>query len=355
MDRLRRRPALTAADGVVGLALIAAGLVAWGRRAEAAVGPIMTAAGFAWFLGTFGGLGAVPPPRCRSRTSCSPIRAVAHGRGWSARRSSPPTPTRRSIRSPPTTTRRSAFAAGLVAVAAYALCDRRRSGAPGARVRPRSRRWRSPSVLALRRRCPARERGHRPDGALGLRRRGPRRRARARRRPALGALGTGDRDGTRGRPGRSRLSRHPPGAARAGPGRSDAWGRLLPARGGPVRRRGRAAPSSIPADEPGRAVTPIDDAGTPVAALVHDPPCSTIRSWSGRSLGHPVRGLQRPASGRGASPGRRGRGVAPADRPRRRRAAPPPRARASRRSRATACPHGRAARRVRPSAGRRPR
>ena len=48
-------PALTAADGIVGLALIAAGLVTWERRAESGVGPIMTAAGFAWFLGTFGG------------------------------------------------------------------------------------------------------------------------------------------------------------------------------------------------------------------------------------------------------------------------------------------------------------
>lgn len=47
--------ALTAADGLVGFALIAVGLVTWGRRPESGVGPIATAAGFAWFLGTFGG------------------------------------------------------------------------------------------------------------------------------------------------------------------------------------------------------------------------------------------------------------------------------------------------------------
>jgi len=48
-------PALTAADATVGAALIAAGLVAWGGRPRSGVGPIMTVAGFAWFLGTFGG------------------------------------------------------------------------------------------------------------------------------------------------------------------------------------------------------------------------------------------------------------------------------------------------------------
>ena len=47
--------ALAVADGLVGFALIAAGLVTWGRRAENGVGPIVTAAGFAWFLGSFGG------------------------------------------------------------------------------------------------------------------------------------------------------------------------------------------------------------------------------------------------------------------------------------------------------------
>jgi signal transduction histidine kinase len=47
--------ALTVVDGLVGLVLIAVGLVTWGRRSESGVGPITTAAGFAWFLGTFGG------------------------------------------------------------------------------------------------------------------------------------------------------------------------------------------------------------------------------------------------------------------------------------------------------------
>jgi signal transduction histidine kinase len=48
-------PSLTAADGIVGLGLVSAGLLVWGRRADSGVGPIMTAAGFAWFLGTLGG------------------------------------------------------------------------------------------------------------------------------------------------------------------------------------------------------------------------------------------------------------------------------------------------------------
>lgn len=48
-------PALTAADAAIGAALIAAGLLAWGRRPRSGMGAIMTAAGFAWFLGTFGG------------------------------------------------------------------------------------------------------------------------------------------------------------------------------------------------------------------------------------------------------------------------------------------------------------
>jgi hypothetical protein len=43
-------PALSAADFLVGFALIALGLVAWGRRPETWMGPIMSVAGFAWFL-----------------------------------------------------------------------------------------------------------------------------------------------------------------------------------------------------------------------------------------------------------------------------------------------------------------
>jgi signal transduction histidine kinase len=46
--------ALTVADGLVGFALIGCGLVAWERRPASGAGPIMAAAGFAWFLGTFG-------------------------------------------------------------------------------------------------------------------------------------------------------------------------------------------------------------------------------------------------------------------------------------------------------------
>jgi signal transduction histidine kinase len=48
-------PALTAADFVVGFALIALGLVAWRRRPETGVGPIMSVAGLTWFFGTFAG------------------------------------------------------------------------------------------------------------------------------------------------------------------------------------------------------------------------------------------------------------------------------------------------------------
>jgi signal transduction histidine kinase len=48
-------PALTAADALVGLALLGVGLLAWERRAQSGFGPIMTAAAFTWFLGTFGG------------------------------------------------------------------------------------------------------------------------------------------------------------------------------------------------------------------------------------------------------------------------------------------------------------
>jgi signal transduction histidine kinase len=44
--------ALAAADLAVGCLLIACGAVAWDRRAESRVGPLMTLAGFTWFLGT---------------------------------------------------------------------------------------------------------------------------------------------------------------------------------------------------------------------------------------------------------------------------------------------------------------
>jgi signal transduction histidine kinase len=50
-------PGLTAADAVVGVALLAAGVIVWDRRTQSGVGPIMVAAGFAWFIGTFGGWG----------------------------------------------------------------------------------------------------------------------------------------------------------------------------------------------------------------------------------------------------------------------------------------------------------
>ena len=48
-------PALTAIDALTGFALLLLGLVAWSQRPGSGTGPIMAAAGFAWFLGSFGG------------------------------------------------------------------------------------------------------------------------------------------------------------------------------------------------------------------------------------------------------------------------------------------------------------
>jgi signal transduction histidine kinase len=47
--------ALTAADFVVGCLLIVCGAVAWDRRRESRVGPLMALAGFTWFLGSAAG------------------------------------------------------------------------------------------------------------------------------------------------------------------------------------------------------------------------------------------------------------------------------------------------------------
>ena len=46
------RPDLIALDAAAGFALVFLGLVAWSRRPGSRAGPIMSAAGFAWFLGT---------------------------------------------------------------------------------------------------------------------------------------------------------------------------------------------------------------------------------------------------------------------------------------------------------------
>jgi signal transduction histidine kinase len=45
---------LVVADGVVGLVLVTCGVVAWERRGESRVGPLMALAGFAWFAGNLG-------------------------------------------------------------------------------------------------------------------------------------------------------------------------------------------------------------------------------------------------------------------------------------------------------------
>jgi signal transduction histidine kinase len=47
------RPELIELDAVAGFALVFLGLSAWSRRPRTAVGPIMAASGFTWFLGTF--------------------------------------------------------------------------------------------------------------------------------------------------------------------------------------------------------------------------------------------------------------------------------------------------------------
>lgn len=45
--------ALVVADGVVGLVLVTCGFVAWERRRESGVGPLMTLSGYTWFAGNF--------------------------------------------------------------------------------------------------------------------------------------------------------------------------------------------------------------------------------------------------------------------------------------------------------------
>src|SRR5918996_6374266 len=45
--------ALVVADAVVGLVLVTCGVIAWERRGESRVGPLMTLAGYAWFAGNF--------------------------------------------------------------------------------------------------------------------------------------------------------------------------------------------------------------------------------------------------------------------------------------------------------------
>ena len=46
------QPELIALDAAAGFALVFLGLVAWSRRPGSRAGPIMSAAGLAWFLGT---------------------------------------------------------------------------------------------------------------------------------------------------------------------------------------------------------------------------------------------------------------------------------------------------------------
>ena len=43
--------ALVVADAVVGLVLVACGVIAWERRGESRVGPLMVLSGYTWFAG----------------------------------------------------------------------------------------------------------------------------------------------------------------------------------------------------------------------------------------------------------------------------------------------------------------
>ena len=45
--------ALLVADAAVGLVLVTCGVVAWGRRGESRVGPLMVLSGYTWFAGNF--------------------------------------------------------------------------------------------------------------------------------------------------------------------------------------------------------------------------------------------------------------------------------------------------------------
>ena len=49
------QPPLTGLDAFTGFALVGLGLAAWSLRQRSRAGPIMAAAGFAWFVGSFGG------------------------------------------------------------------------------------------------------------------------------------------------------------------------------------------------------------------------------------------------------------------------------------------------------------
>lgn len=259
-------PALTAADGIVGLALIAAGLVTWGRRTESGVGPIMIAAGFAWFLGTFGGWAlylhrgplahlvlSYPSGRARSR-----LERVSIGAGYAYAAAYP-------IAANDYAT--IAFAAGLVAVAGYRYAI---AGGPERRAREsalaaglafalvlafgatqpadadidRAVLWAYDAVvlvIAL---------GLSADLLYG-------RWARATVTGLVVDLGDPGSAGTL----RERLAR-----ALGDP--TLAIGYFLPEEGRYVDELGRAfEPYSA---EPGRAITPIEEDGTSVAALVHD-------------------------------------------------------------------------------------
>jgi hypothetical protein len=261
------QPALTVADAVAGFALIALGLVIWARRSQSGVGPIMAASGFAWFLGTFGGWAlylhrgflahlvlSYPSGRLRSRLELGSVAAAyAYAAIYPIARSDYAT---------------IGFAVGLVAVAAY-----RYAVANGTERRARLSALAAAlafgSVLAL----GAATQVANADIdrtvlwayylvvlliALGLAAdllRG--RWAQATVTGLVVDLGEPGSAGTL----RGRLAR-----ALGDP--TLAVGYYLPEQGRYVDEAGR--PFELPDAEAGRAVTPIEEEGRPVAVLVHD-------------------------------------------------------------------------------------
>jgi signal transduction histidine kinase len=260
-------PALTAADAIVGVALLAAGLLTWGRRSDSGVGPIMTAAGFAWFLGTFGGWAlylhrgplahlvlSYPTGRARSR-----LERVSIAAGYAYAAIYP-------IAADDYAT--IGFAAGLVAVSGYRYAL---AGGPERRARltafgaalafgsvlvlgavteladadvDRTVLWAYDAVVLL--------------AALGL---------------AADLLWGRWAQATvtglvvdLGEPGSAGTLRDRLARALGDP--TLVVGYFLPEQGGYVDEAGR--PFELPAAETGRAVTPIEESGVPVAALVHD-------------------------------------------------------------------------------------
>ena len=183
---------------------------------------------------------------------------------------------------------------------------------------------------------------------VDVRRRSRRRRPRAPRRPAARPLGA-----KRSSPGwwsTSAGSPAPAACAAPSPGRS-ATARSSSATGCPTSGDMSTTPAP-PVDvgdlQPGRSATPIEQAGEPLAVLVHDDAVlDDPRPRRGGRRRRPPGGVERPLAGTGPRADRTSRRFSPADRRSRRRAARPTRTGAALRPAGSARPGGRVARRVR--------